>query len=224
MESDAHVEYVIQTAEGRTLRASSSPPRRGALPVWTELSCHTCPGCPLDPAANTHCPAAIAIVDIADAAAQLRSIDRVHTEVRSATRSVHKDTDAQQAVSALVGLRLSRSACPRLAPLARLGAYHLPFCSPEETLWRVASALALEAMLSGATPEVWHAELGELYRFLAELNRAFAKRLRLHFTGDASVNAFVALFSLTLVVGDELEQGLDQLVRGFITASSAPEG
>lgn len=217
----AEVQYRIVGEDGVQWVLSTADRPIGALPVWTELACNPCPGCPLEGGADERCPAAVAIVPVAAAAGHRRSTERVTVEVHTEARTVVKRTDLQDALRSFIGLLMSSSGCPafrRLRPLAR---FHLPFASPEETLWRVAGSFAVDAVRRGAARDRWLADLREQYQRLGAMNRALCQRLRGRLPGDAGVNAVVNLYSLSICVRHELEDEGSSLALLLDTATPA---
>lgn len=218
------VQYRIVGEDGVPWTLSTSDRPRGALPVWSELGCHRCPACPLEERSHKHCPAAVAIAPVAEAAGHRRSTERVLVQVVAGTRTTTKHTDLQDALRSFIGLQMSTSGCPafeRLRPLAR---FHLPFASPEETLWRVAGSFAVDAFHRGLNRAQWWSELRAQYAQLGAMNRAFCQRLRERLPGDAGVNAIVTLFSLSVCVRDELEDEVTAIAMLLGASTPAPIG
>jgi len=194
--------------------ALSRPPRATSTP-WTALSCEQCPNCPLR--GERACPAAADLEPVVAALGDLASYDRVDVVVLQAQRETRQRVTGEAAARAVVGLLMATSACPivsRLRPLAHL---HLPFATAEETMFRFAALHLLQAYFSrppaaGETADAGAApSLGALQALLAELNavnRAFASRMRAACSHDAIPNALTALFSLSLIVSDEADDGL----------------
>lgn len=208
MNSKEPVSYKVKDAAGRewALLGSASS---GALPLWTELACEKCPGCPLPDGPGARCPAAVAVAPIIEGAKSLVSTERVDVTVITPEREFRKTTSLQEALRSAIGLRMSTSGCPFLEPLRTLARFHLPFSTPEETLFRAAGLFALRAELEGRAG--WLQDLRDTYSRLSTLNQAFSKRLRTACDGDASINAVVNLFSLSTIVADEIDGGVEGL-------------
>lgn len=217
------VQYRMVGEDGEPWTLSTHDRARGALPVWTELACHKCPACPLDERVHAHCPAAVALAPVADAAGHRRSTERVEVRVQTGARTVLKHTDLQDALRSFIGLVLSTSGCPALARLRPLARHHLPFATPEETLWRVAGSFAVDAFHRGLSRADWWGELRALYEQLGVVNRALCQRLKERLPGDAGVNAMVTLFSLSVCVKDELEDEVTALAM-LLGASTPAQG
>jgi hypothetical protein len=224
----AGIEYRAQFDDGRewswVVDLDRAPHTSGSLPAWTELSRDRCPSCPLGDD-QTHCPAAVDLVPIASALGELRSVDRAHVTVTMGDRQVLKETDTQELGRSLIGLVLSTSACPVLRALKPLAHHHAPFATFEETLFRVVGLQLVRTLLDATHPERGHeggevktavAALTDLYSRLEHVNRSLAVRLRHACERDAGPNAVIQLFSVGLLVADELDGQLDVL-RAFVT-------
>ncbi len=219
------VEYQVRVDDGRRWRfvvdverGSAAPPGSG-LPVWTELSNHPCPGCPLEATRHTHCPAAVDLAPLVEAFSGMASYERVDVRVVTEERMVQKSTDLQELLRSLVGLLMSTSGCPVLARFKPMGRTHLPFSTLQETLFRAVAVHLLRAHFAredGAEPDLDLGALRAFYADLAVINRELAARLRAAGPGDAHMNAIVQLFTLGVLVSDELDcqvGALRELVR-----------
>lgn len=213
-----HVQYVAQPADRpavtltvdteRTAGAASLP----VLPPWTALDTHTCGGCPLraDPTA-THCPAAADLVPIVDALRDLKSFERAEVTVTLPGKVVRRETDLQELVRSVVGLVLATSGCPVLRRMKPLAAFHQPFASFEETLFRAVSLHLVRAWFDrrdGKPADLDLADLRAHYEDVARVNQGLAKRIRSLGSGDAGVNGLIQLFSMSVCVSDELDGSL----------------
>lgn len=208
VDSSERVSYRLKDASGREWTLLGDE-RASALPVWTELSCEKCPGCPLADEPGARCPAAVAVAPMIEAAKSLTSFERVEVTVTTREREFRKTTSVQEALRSALGLRMSTSGCPVLEPLRALARFHLPFATPEETLFRAAGLFALRAEFEGRIG--WLQDLRETYARLGGLNQAFSRRLRTACKGDASINAVVNLFSLSTILADEIDGGVEGL-------------
>ena len=198
-------------------------PADGDLPEWTRLEADKCPHCPLAGAPGARCPAAADLVPIVERFSALSSIDRVDVLVLTNEYEARKRTDAQTALSALMGLILATSACPVLGHMLPLAHTHRPFASPTEMVYRIVSMHLMGCFLRGEP-----VGLDGLDGFLAEidgLNHAFSNRLKNAAQSDAGINALLALHSrsmlVSLSIGPELER-----IRGWFneTQLQAPAG
>lgn len=201
--------------DAKTLQLISKP---AELPAWTELSFHKCSNCPLN--ANTHnrCPAATALVDLVTDCEDLVSYDGIDVVVKTDERTITQHTSAQRAISALMGLIMATSGCPRTAFLKPMARFHLPFASEEETVYRVTSMYMLAQYflgLEGQTDVDGFSGLTRMYGELEYVNTAMAKRLRAATETDSSLNAIVLLDLFAKTVPWALNRSLSDLRHLF---------
>jgi hypothetical protein len=183
--------------------------KRGALPVWTALEHERCPNCPLPGGDDAACPPAADLAPVVERFSQLSSIARASVRVLTEEREVRKDTDAQTALSALMGLIMATSGCPILRRLKPLAVMHLPFATATEVVQRTVAAHLVRAMLDGKPADV--EELRRIFEEIDTLNFAFMTRLRSAAQKDASLNALVVLQAGGALVAGSLEDGLRRL-------------
>ncbi len=165
-------------------------------PSWTELSFHTCNGCPLDPAVHQHCPAALHLGWALEGLQDYNSFDEVSIEVIDSMRSYIKDTSFQDGLASLMGIIMPTSGCPILKPLRPMVRFHLPFTSLEEMEYRMVSMYLLAQYLrqqNGEEPD-WTLEvLQDIYRKVSTVNKFFANRVTFSTNSDAVKNAIIIL-------------------------------
>jgi hypothetical protein len=183
--------------------------RRGALPVWTELGHHKCGNCPLPSDDDAACPAAADLVPIVESFSKLSSIAQCDVRVTTAEREVRKVTDAQTALSALMGLIMATSGCPILRRMKPLAEMHLPFATATEVVHRTVAAHLVRCLLEGKPADT--EELKRYFDDVDTLNFAFMSRLRSAAEKDASLNALVVLQAGGALVSGSLEDGLRRL-------------
>ncbi len=205
--------YHFSLEEGRVFSVTVDPDKSDApakLPSWTALEDHTCTNCPLDPA-DALCPAAVDLVEVVEAFANVASTARVLVRVSGPERTYEKACDAQVALGSLVGLVMAMSACPILRKMRPMAKTHLPFANVDETIVRTTSMYLLEQHLierDGGEPDYALDGLRDLYGELHVLNTCFAKRLGAAAQEDANLNAVARLFSLSALVSLSLDDGL----------------
>ncbi len=195
------------------------PAASGELPDWTLLDTHKCGNCPLASAPGARCPAAADLVPIVARFSALASIDNVDVRVVRSQYEVHKHTDTQTALSALMGLILATSACPILSRMRPLAHLHLPFPTETEAVYRVVTMHLLGCYLAGKPADL--GELTVLFEELGKLNEAFASRLKRAIQRDASINALVVLHSRSLVASFSLDEKLDEIRAWFGLSANA---
>ncbi len=208
--------YIFQLESGVEHRFDvefDRPPAGGDLPAWTRLEVHKCPHCPLANAPGAHCPAAADLVPVVEKFSALSSIDRIDVHVVTPQYEARKRTDAMTALSALMGLILATGACPILGRMRPLAHTHMPFATPTEMVYRVASMHFMGCHLRGEP-----VGLEGLDGFLSDidrLNHAFAGRLKRAAQRDASINALLALHARTTQVSLSIEPEMENIRAWF---------
>lgn len=183
-------------------------------PDWSQLEFNQCPNCPLTSEDYLYCPLAVNLVPIIYWCKDLASYDEVDVIITSAEREVRAHTSLQRAVSSLLGLLMSSSACPKMKFLRPLARFHLPLATHEETIFRAVSATFLKGYFDdngNKTHTNSLAELKQQYQELQGLNRFIAERIRGAIKRDAAVNAIVLLDVLSKSVSFSLDDSLQQI-------------
>ena len=181
---------------------------------WTELGCHQCPNCPLDPSVDELCPFAARIEPVVVPLGALLSHDRVEVEADCGGRRVVGSTSAQVAATSLIGLIGATSGCPRTAFLRPMAWFHQPLATEEETVFRAAASYLVGQYFvveQGRKPDWQLTGLKQRYEELHAVNVALAARLRLAGEKDASVNAIVCLDMFAKAVPWSIEDALESL-------------
>lgn len=202
-------------------------------PEWAALGFQQCSNCPLK--ADTHplCPVAHSLIDVVPRFEHLVSYDRLSVEVRTAERTIVAQTDAQQALSSLMGLIMASSGCPHTAFFRPMARFHLPFSNEEETTYRsVATYLMAQHLLriSGREADDGVGGLTSVYENMQVVNAAMARRLRAAGRTDSTLNAVVLLDLFAIIVPAAVEDSLTE-IRGLLApflsqfqSSAAPGG
>ena len=183
-------------------------------PDWAQLECHQCKSCPLTSEDYLYCPLAVNLVPIIYWCKDLVSYDEVDVVVTSAERQVSAHTSLQRAVSSLLGLLMSSSACPKMKFLRPLARFHLPLATHEETIFRAVSATFLKKYFDEEERKSNEDPLGVLkqqYQELQDLNRFIANRVRSAIERDAAINAIVLLDVLSKKVSFSMDDSLKQI-------------
>lgn len=183
-------------------------------PDWTQLECYQCKNCPLTSEDYLYCPLAVNLVPIIYWCKDLVSYDEVDVIITSAERQVCAHTSLQRAVSSLLGLLMSSSACPKMKFLRPLARFHLPLATHEETIFRAVSATFLKKYFDPSESKNDDDSLLELkqqYHELQDLNRFIAERIRSASDRDAAVNAIVLLDVLSKKVSFSMDDSLKQI-------------
>ena len=160
------------------------------------MDVHKCEHCPLNSDTHPTCPLAARIVDAVTRFGNVLSYEEVEVTVETPERTVVKKTTAQHGVSALMGLVMATSGCPRTAFFKPMAAFHLPIANVEETLYRATSMYMLGQYFvhkRGGEADLNMGGLVKVYEDLEILNGHLAKRVREAIQRDAAVNAIVIL-------------------------------
>lgn len=183
-------------------------------PEWSLLECHQCKNCPLSSEDYLYCPLAVNLVPIIYWCKDLVSYDDVDVVITSAERKVSAHTSLQRAVSSLLGLLMSSSACPKMKFLRPLARFHLPLATHEETIFRAVSATLLRDYFDEKERKNNEDPLGKLkqqYQGLQDINRFIANRVRSAIERDAAINAIVLLDILSKKVSFSMDDSLQQI-------------
>ena len=180
-------------------------------PFWTELGFSRCANCPLDPAQNPHCPAAVRMAPAMEPLKALVSFDTVGVTVIQAERTMFAQTTAQQAMSSVLGLIMATSGCPWTGHLRPMARFHLPFASEAETIYRSICMFLLAREIVDENAPPGFSALEELYRNLHVVNRDMSRRLGAATRTDPARNAIALLDTFTTLLPAAIERSLDEL-------------
>lgn len=186
---------------------------RAEWPDWTHLACERCDGCPLEDGAQ-RCPVAAALVDVVESSAGIVSHHGLVATVSSGDRTVTARLSAQDALRSLMGLVIPASGCPDTAFLRPMARFHLPFSSPEETLYRVASMYRLAQHVrrdEGLEEDPGFGGLLAAYDRLNAVNRHLVERLRVATRRDSAPNAVTLLDVFAQLLPMQLDEPLEEL-------------
>ncbi len=211
---------------GKGSGKSRSPiPIPQPYPKWTQLGFEQCPNCPLKEKDCTHCPAAIRIHEVLETFKDSTSVEKVDLSVITSRRIYHQKCDLQSGLNSMLGLQMATSGCPVLAKLRSMAAFHMPFCSFGETLYRTVGAYLTQQFFvykEGGQPD-WDMDgLKAFYGELETLNQAFSSRIKEIEESDAASNAIVMFFAASIVVADAIEDGLREYKDYFTGESPIP--
>ena len=207
------VDFEVDPDRKRYLSSRDAPPAE-----WTKLEHAQCRNCPLNSADNQYCPAALDIERAAHRFTKVVSYENVDVEVETPDRTYSKKCDAQSGLQSLIGLLMASSACPITAKLKGLAAFHLPFASPEETLFRSVGAHLIKQYFRrrrGLEVDLDLEGLDQLYSDLEILNECFMKRIQSASQRDCNLNAVYALMALGHSVRFSIEDRLSELEEQF---------
>ncbi|MDH5601598.1 MAG: hypothetical protein OEY78_09870 [Gammaproteobacteria bacterium] len=206
-----HKEFLVDF-DSRSLK--SKLPDGSQYPDWSQLEFNQCSHCPLTSDDYLYCPLAVNLVPIIYWSKDFKSYDEVEVTIISTEREVRAHTSLQHAISSLLGLLMSSSACPKMKFLRPLARFHLPLATHEETIFRTVSSTLLRNYLrdkDNKTIEAALADLKNQYWELQEVNQFIAKRIRVAIKKDAAVNAIVLLDALSKIVSYSIDDSLQQI-------------
>jgi hypothetical protein len=194
-------------------------------PEWARLEFHKCVNCPLSPEEHAHCPAALAIAEVATTHGQRSSCSEVHVEVTTAQRTIAKTTLASEALFPLLGLSMATSGCPVLAYLKPMARFHLPFSDSIETTYRALSMYLVAQVVKqaqGQSSDFTLDGLRAIYEQIHHVNLNFADRLRAASSADANINGLTNLDMFAQNVPFNLERAITTLATLFDAYLPAP--
>jgi hypothetical protein len=215
--NDGVVRYIFQLKDQELVFDVETEPCQvepeADYPEWALLEHKQCACCPLKVSDCKYCPVATRIDGVLTAFSDHDSIERAQVTVVTSERSYSNDCDLQNGINSLLGLMMATCGCPVLQELAAMASFHIPFCSPRETLNRtVGSYLTKQyfVQLEGGEPDWQLKHLKELYEVLEVLNQDFSKRIRDSIRSDAVSNAVIIFFATSVVVASSLDQQLQR--------------
>jgi len=214
---EAQDDRYLVTLDAATLITLDAPPED--LPSWASLRTNQCPNCPLDPFAESHCPAAVNMVRLVKRFDQLLSYDKTLVSVTTEERKVFSHTTVQRGICSLMGLLMATSRCPRTDFFKPMARFHLPFASTQETIWRATSTYLLAQYFrygDGRTPDMTFEGLSAIYGEIQTVNKAFARRLRGACRQDSMVNAIILLDMFAKSMPTAIEASLTEIRELFI--------
>ena len=188
---------------------------------WTNLEFNKCTNCLLKADNSNKCPPAL---DTQHALREFHSVlstEIVKTYVETENRTYYKETDAQTALKALIGLLMASSLCPILKELKGMAYYHLPFASLEETIYRTVSTYLLKQYFKskqGSEPD-WNLDhLPIFFEQIQIVNDCFFERIKAASKADANLNAIVSFSSQSQLISLAIEEYLEilkQQIMGY---------
>lgn len=187
----------------KTLLAETVP---GPAPDWARLEHSRCKECPLDPAGHPYCPVAVNVAGIVSAFQNVVSLTMADVTVEMPERTISKRTAVQHGLSSLMGIYMVASGCPIMEKLKPMVRFHLPFATPEETIYR-AMTMYLGAQYfrvkKGLPPDWELRQLYQLYEMVRNVNAAFSARLQKAAKSDSITNSICHLdvFAIFLNMG-----------------------
>ena len=184
------------------------------LPSWTDLEFQQCPHCPLEKENFPSCPLAANLINIINHFDELISYENIQLEVVTENRTITKQTTAQEALSAMMGLVIPASGCPHTSFFRPMARFHLPLADADVTIYRATSMFLLAQYFlhnKGKKVDFEFDGLRKIYENMQTLNNSIAERLRAASKTDSSVNALVILDMFTKVIPVAIEDSLEEI-------------
>ena len=174
--------------------SGNEPAQPGSEYHWAQLERHQCKGCPYQE--SNYCPVAINLQKYVDVFSNLASFDLVEaTVILDDKIHVKGRLPAQQLLSSIIGMIIANSAgCPRTHILKPMVAFHRPFASQEESIYRSIANAAITYHLRSSQDINLEHYIASHYDNLRLVNIGLVKRLQdVHPDWEAVINAIVNL-------------------------------
>ena len=192
-------------------------------PDWTRLSCNKCPNCPLKEDEHKYCPVAVNLEDVIDFLSKYLSYDEVTVEIFTKQRTYAKRVPIATAATSLIGICMVTNECPIMSKLKPMVRFHLPFASEFETKYRAISMYLLSQFLlykKGNTPDWEMKNLGDIYKDINIVNKAFSERLQVLNVMDSSLNAILNLdcfaYSVQFSIDSQTFDDIEPLFKAYL--------
>jgi len=174
---------------------------------WTTLGFEQCKNCPLNEVTSPQCPVAKNINHLIFFFKDAKSFKKSMIFVETEERAYAKNASIQEGLFSIFGVIMATSDCPHMNFLKPMARFHLPFSTPEETMFRSYSAFLLREYLSGNFKGEVLNELFALYKETQEVNDGILARIRKIAKGDANQNAVIILNNFTQIM--EVDRSTD---------------
>jgi len=184
------------------------------LPAWTELEYKKCGNCPLNNSEYPHCPLSANLVNVIDKFSNILSYDKVELTVTIESKEIKQKTDAQTAVSSLMGLLIATSGCPHTEFLKPMAHFHFPLATEEETLFRSTGAFLLSQyfkLQKGVIDKMDLNKLAVFYKEINIVNQDVSERIKAASKSDSAINAIVLLDIFALIFPEAIEDSLKEI-------------
>ena len=209
----APVEFAVDSE----LRAGEQEPCSAAPGEWTKLNEYRCDCCSLPPSESQPCPAIASVADVVEYFNEHRDYTEAKCTVSLPDKTIVARKSINEALSALMGLRMASSACPILSQLKPLARFHEPFASPYHTVFRAASMYLLGQYFRQGRGEAanWSLDgLRELYADIGEVNLRMSQRLKAARREGSSPVSMSVLSVFSITMSHLFDEHLD-ILRGL---------
>jgi hypothetical protein len=133
---------------------------------------------------------------------------------KTAERTYLKKTSVMEGLSAIFGVIMATSDCPRMEFLKPMARFHLPFSTIEETTVRTASMFLLAQYFKhkdDGNMKFDFKALEEHYTRVQQVNEGILRRIKSIGSEDADKNAIITLHSLSQFLSMEIDYSLGSL-------------
>lgn len=216
--------YLFQFEDGRTTEypISLDPETLSLIPNefnrtlydWTRLEHQQCINCPLTPESHLHCPIAVNIMELVETFKSVFSYHDCTVVCKTAERTYLKETSVMEGLSAIFGVIMATSDCPRMEFLKPMARFHLPFSTIEETTVRTSSMFLLAQYFKHKDDGNMRFDfkiLEEHYARVQQINEGILRRINSIGSEDADKNAIITLHSLSQFLSMEIDYSLGSL-------------
>jgi Domain of unknown function (DUF6901) len=186
----------------------------GTPAEWTRLDFKQCANCPLTPASHPDCPIAVNIMELVETFKSLFSYHDCMVVCKTAERSYLKKTSVMEGLSAIFGIIMATSDCPRMEFLKPMARFHLPFATIEETMVRTASMFLMAHYFKHKDDPGMRFDfkiLEDHYAQVQQVNEGLLERINSVGSEDADKNAIITLHSLSQFLSMEIDYSLASL-------------
>lgn len=195
------------------------PGERNQEPAeWTRLEYQQCQCCPLTPERNPYCPIAVNIMELVDTFKDVFSYHDCMVICDAAERTYSKKTSVMEGLSAIFGVIMATSDCPKMEFLKPMARFHLPFATIEETTVRTASMYLLGQYFRSTNQPEMKCDFKTLENYYAQVqlvNEGLLERINSLSSEDADKNAIITLHSLSQFLAMEIDYSLSSLEHIF---------
>lgn len=210
-EDDSTIEYPI-ALDPETLSLIPKECNR-TLTGWTSLNHQQCDNCPLTLESHSHCPIAVNIMELVETFKEVFSYHDCTVMCKTTERTYLKKTSVMEGLSAIFGVIMATSDCPRMEFLKPMARFHLPFSSIEETTVRTACMFLLAQYFKQKDGNMKSdfKTLEEHYARAKQVNEGILRRIKSISSEDADKNAIITLHSLSQFLSMEIDYSLGSL-------------
>lgn len=185
---------------------------------WTRLEYRQCKCCPLKADKYPNCPIAVNIMELVDTFKDVFSYHDCMVTCETAERTYSKKTSVMEGLSAIFGVIMATSDCPKMEFLKPMARFHLPFATIEETTVRTASMYLLAQYFKGKERPEMKCDFKALESHYAQVqlvNEGLLDRINSLSSEDADKNAIITLHSLSQFLSMEIDYSLSSLEHIF---------